>query len=68
MPNTQLSVLDHDLGPEIDLLRASVRDFAEDRIAPIAAAIDRDGAGARSLAPPLGLSERHKTALRVAQR
>ncbi|HEX2152063.1 MAG TPA: acyl-CoA dehydrogenase family protein, partial [Stellaceae bacterium] len=41
MQNTRLAMLDHDLGPEIDMLRNTVRDFAEDRIAPIAAEIDR---------------------------
>ena len=34
MQNTRLAMLDHDLGPEIDMLRTTVRDFAEDRIAP----------------------------------
>ena len=34
-------MLDHDLGPEIEMLRATVRGFAEDRIAPIATEIDR---------------------------
>ena len=29
MQNTRLLMLDHDLGPEIDMLRGSVRDFAE---------------------------------------
>ncbi len=54
MRNTALSALDHDLGPEIDLLRASVRDFAEDRIAPIAAEIDRDDRFPVELWPEMG--------------
>jgi len=40
MRNTRLSMLDHDLGAEIEMLRATVRGFAEDRIAPLAAEID----------------------------
>ena len=41
MQNTRLAALDHDLGPEIDMLRNSVRDFADEKIAPIAAEIDK---------------------------
>src|SRR5579872_4612996 len=54
MQNTRLSALDHDLGPEIDMLRTSVRDFAEDRIAPIAAEIDRDDRFPVELWPEMG--------------
>jgi isovaleryl-CoA dehydrogenase len=54
MQNTRLTVLDHDLGPEIDMLRATVRDFAEDRIAPIAAEIDRDDRFPVELWPEMG--------------
>jgi isovaleryl-CoA dehydrogenase len=54
MQNTRLTTLDHDLGPEIDLLRASVRDFAEDKIAPIAAEIDRDDRFPIELWPQMG--------------
>src|SRR5437764_8963274 len=54
MQNTRLTALDHDLGPEIDLLRNSVRDFAEDRIAPIAAEIDRDDRFPVELWPEMG--------------
>src|SRR5271156_4974097 len=41
MQNTRLATLDFDLGSEIDMLRATARGFAEDRIAPLAAEIDR---------------------------
>src|SRR5205823_13605680 len=41
MQNTRLAALDHDLGPEIDMLRTSVRDFADEKIAPIAAELDK---------------------------
>src|SRR6202020_834965 len=42
MQNSRLATLDHDLGPEIDMLRNTVRDFADDKIVPIAAEIDRE--------------------------
>ena len=54
MQNARLTVLDHDLGPEIDLLRATVRDFADDRVAPIAAEIDRDDRFPVELWPEMG--------------
>src|SRR5579863_366068 len=54
MQNTCLLALDHDLGPEIDLLRNSVRDFAEEKIAPLAAAIDRDDRFPVELWPEMG--------------
>src|SRR5256885_3131544 len=41
MQNTRLAALDHDLGREIDMVRQSVRDFADEKIAPIAAEIDK---------------------------
>src|SRR6202048_650177 len=41
MQNTRLASLDFDLGPEIDMLRTTVRGVGEDRIAPLAAEIDR---------------------------
>jgi isovaleryl-CoA dehydrogenase len=54
MQNTRLAMLDHDLGPEIDMLRTTVRDFAEDRIAPIAAEIDRTDRFPVELWPEMG--------------
>jgi isovaleryl-CoA dehydrogenase len=54
MQNSRLSTLDHDLGPEIDMLRATVRDFADDRIAPIAAEIDRNDRFPIELWPQMG--------------
>src|SRR5260370_5014150 len=54
MQNTRLLMLDHDLGPEIDLLRHSVRDFAEAKIAPIAAEIDKSDRFPVELWPELG--------------
>jgi isovaleryl-CoA dehydrogenase len=54
MQNTRLATLDHDLGPEIDMLRTTVRDFADDKIAPIAAEIDRDDRFPIELWPQMG--------------
>src|SRR5271154_3907880 len=54
MQNTRLSTLDFDLGPEIDMLRATVRDFAEDRVAPLAAEIDRTDRFPIELWPEMG--------------
>ena len=54
MQNTRLATLDHDLGPEIDMLRKTVRDFADDKIAPIAAEIDRDDRFPIELWPQMG--------------
>ncbi|MDJ0812976.1 MAG: isovaleryl-CoA dehydrogenase [Woeseiaceae bacterium] len=45
---------DFGLGEDMDLLRESVRGFADDRIAPRAAAIDRDNEFPRDLWPELG--------------
>lgn len=45
---------DFDLGEDIDLLRHTVRDFANDRIAPRAAAIDAENEFPRDLWPELG--------------
>src|SRR5580692_2439664 len=54
MQNTRLAALDHDLGPEIDMLRKTVRDFADEKIAPIAAEIDRDDRFPIELWPEMG--------------
>src|SRR6059058_4995478 len=54
MQNTRLLTLDHDLGPEIDMLRGSVRDFAEAKIAPIAADIDKTDRFPVELWPEMG--------------
>src|ERR1700693_6499424 len=54
MLNTRFATLDHDLGPEIDLLRDMVRDFADDKIAPLAAEIDRDDRFPIELWPQMG--------------
>jgi isovaleryl-CoA dehydrogenase len=54
MQNSRFATLDHDLGPEIDMLRTTVRDFAEDKIAPIAAEIDRDDRFPIELWPEMG--------------
>src|ERR1700727_560522 len=54
MQNSRLATLDHDLGPEIDMLRNTVRDFADDRIAPLAAEIDRDDRFPIELWPQMG--------------
>src|SRR5215469_4326811 len=52
--NTRLPTLDFDLGPEIDMLRTTVRGFAEDRIAPLAAEIDRTDRFPVELWPEMG--------------
>src|SRR6267154_6891872 len=54
MQNTRLASLDFDLGPEIDMLRTTVRGFAEDRIAPLAAEIDRTDRFPIELWPDMG--------------
>jgi isovaleryl-CoA dehydrogenase len=54
MQNTRLSALDFDLGPEIDMLRATVRGFAADKVAPLAADIDRTDRFPIELWPQLG--------------
>src|SRR5215470_8182152 len=59
MQNTRLSSLDFDLGPEIDMLRNTVRGFADDRIAPIAAEIDRTDRFPIELWPQMGMLGLH---------
>ena len=54
MAANQVPMLDFDLGDEIDLLRDSVRGFADARIAPIAAEIDRTDEFPRYLWPQMG--------------
>jgi isovaleryl-CoA dehydrogenase len=54
MHNTRLATLDFDLGPEIDLLRATVRNFAEDKVAPLATEIDRSDRFPIELWPDMG--------------
>jgi len=54
MPRNRYPALDFDLGSEIDMLRDSVRDFAEAEIAPLAADIDRTDAFPRHLWPKMG--------------
>ncbi len=54
MQNTRLTALDFDLGAEIDMLRGTVRDFAEDKVAPLAAEIDRSDRFPIELWPEMG--------------
>jgi isovaleryl-CoA dehydrogenase len=54
MASNRYPALDFDLGPEIDLLRDSVRGFAEAKIAPLAAEIDRTDSFPRQLWPEMG--------------
>jgi isovaleryl-CoA dehydrogenase len=54
MQNTRLTALDFDLGPEIDMLRGTVRDFAEEKIAPLAGEIDRTDRFPIELWPEMG--------------
>ncbi|MBT7613445.1 MAG: isovaleryl-CoA dehydrogenase [Rhodospirillaceae bacterium] len=46
--------LDFDMGETADMLRDSVRSFADDRIAPLAAEIDREDRFPRELWPEMG--------------
>jgi isovaleryl-CoA dehydrogenase len=54
MARNQMPMLDHDLGDAIDALRDTTRAFAEERIAPIAAEIDRTDEFPRHLWPQMG--------------
>lgn len=48
------AIFDADLGPEIAVLRDSASAFADDKIAPLAAEIDRDDRFPRQLWPQMG--------------
>jgi isovaleryl-CoA dehydrogenase len=54
MSSNQIPTLDFGLGDEVDMLRDSVRSFASERIAPIAAEIDRTDEFPRHLWPEMG--------------
>src|SRR3989441_4251860 len=54
MQNTRLPSLDFDLGPEIDMLRTTVRSFADEKIAPLAAEIDKTDRFPAELWPEMG--------------
>src|SRR5579875_2346182 len=54
MPRNRYPALDFDLGSEIEMLRDSVRGFADAEIAPLAAEIDRTDAFPRPLWPKMG--------------
>jgi isovaleryl-CoA dehydrogenase len=54
MPTNRYPSFDFDLGPEIDQLRDTVRAFADDAIAPLAAEIDRTDKFPRQLWPQMG--------------
>jgi isovaleryl-CoA dehydrogenase len=54
MQRNRYPALDFDLGAEIEMLRDSVRGFAEAEIAPLAAEIDRTDAFPRQLWPKMG--------------
>jgi isovaleryl-CoA dehydrogenase len=54
MLSNTLPGLDFGLGSEIDMLRDTVRDFSQDKIAPMAAEIDRSNSFPRALWPQLG--------------
>ena len=54
MSNIGFPTLDHDLGADIDMLRDTVRSFTAEKIAPIAASIDRDDAFPHALWPEMG--------------
>jgi isovaleryl-CoA dehydrogenase len=54
MASNRYPALDFDLGPEIDLLRDSVRGFTEAKIAPLASEMDRTDTFPRQLWPQMG--------------
>jgi isovaleryl-CoA dehydrogenase len=55
------------LGPDIAALRETVRRFAEDRVAPLAAAIDREDRFPRELWPDMGALGLHGITVAEAQ-
>jgi isovaleryl-CoA dehydrogenase len=54
MPSNQVPTLNFDLGEDADMLRDTVRSFADDEIAPRAAEIDRTNQFPRDLWPQMG--------------
>jgi isovaleryl-CoA dehydrogenase len=54
IPSNRYPSLDFDLGAEIDQLRDTVRAFADDEIAPLAAEIDRTDKFPRAIWPKMG--------------
>src|ERR687885_694837 len=54
IPNSQLPGLDFGLGEDVDMLRETVHGCAADRVAPIAAEIDRTDEFPRHLWPEMG--------------
>jgi isovaleryl-CoA dehydrogenase len=54
MPSNRYAMLDFDLGADIDQLRDTVRGFADDEIAPLAAEIDKTDVFPRQLWPKMG--------------
>jgi isovaleryl-CoA dehydrogenase len=54
MITNRLPGLDFDLGSDLDMLRDSVAGFARDKVAPLAAEIDRSNSFPRELWPQLG--------------
>ncbi len=54
MPANQIPSLDFNLGDEVDMLRDTVRSFSDEKIAPIAAEIDRTDEFPRYLWPQMG--------------
>jgi isovaleryl-CoA dehydrogenase len=54
MLTNQYPTLDFDLGPDLEALRDTVRDFASDEIAPLAGEIDKTDKFPRQLWPKMG--------------
>jgi isovaleryl-CoA dehydrogenase len=64
MSSDLASIFDADLGDTIAALRSSVRKFADERIAPLAARIDRDDDFPRHLWPEMGALGLHGITVR----